>query len=63
MHENYLTELSSADTKQANAALEALRIAGPETHLMSGGSGLWPPGRPRRCAPQWYAPAPLRSSW
>ena len=38
-YENYLTELSSADTKQANAALEALRIAGPETHLMSG--GLW----------------------
>lgn len=38
-YENYLTELSSADTKQANAALEALRIAGPETHLMS--EGLW----------------------
>lgn len=39
MYENYLTELSAADTKQASAALEALRVAGPETHLMS--EGLW----------------------
>lgn len=38
-YENYLTEITAADTKQANAALEALRIAGPETHLMS--EGLW----------------------
>lgn len=38
-YENYLTELSSANTKQANAALEALRIAGPETQLIS--EGLW----------------------
>lgn len=38
-YENYLTELSAADTKQASAALEALRVAGPETHLMS--EGLW----------------------
>ena len=38
-YENYLTEISTADTKQANAALEALRVAGRETHLMS--EGLW----------------------
>ena len=38
-YENYLTELSTADTKQAKGALEVLHVAGPETHLMS--EGLW----------------------
>lgn len=38
-YEKYLTELSTADTKQAKGALEVLRVAGPETHLMS--EGLW----------------------
>ena len=37
--ENYLTELSTVDTKQATAALEALRFAGHEGQLVS--DGLW----------------------
>lgn len=36
---NYLTELSTANAEQAKGALEALHVAGPETHLMS--EGLW----------------------
>ena len=34
---NYLTELSTANVEQAKGALEALHVAGPETHLMSEG--------------------------